>query len=212
MSDLSQRASSTGRETRTYEFRLAGGGDGRTLEGLAAPYNEPTTIYDQWGQYLEVIRPGAFARTIVERAGRIKLLASHNREAFPLGKVDKLVERREGLHLSSRISNTTAGNDALELVRDGTVTGLSIGFKPVRQVWNEDYTSRELLEVALLEVSLVADPAYAGAGITAVRSATGMSVADALAAMNPPADLRSGLSVALARLANAAYESEPFRV
>lgn len=185
--DLSERA--TGREVRTFDVELRAVSEGRTIEGLAAPFNSPTTIRDAYGEFTETILPGAFARTIGERAGKIKLLASHNRQAFPLGNIPTLAETDEGLRMEAVVANTTAGNDALTLVNERVVMGLSIGFNVVRQEWNADYTDRRISEIALMEVSLVAEPAYADAGVTGVRSIDGIDADELNAALEA---LRNG--------------------
>lgn len=187
--DLSDRASMTEREVRTFDVELRATTEGRTIEGLAAPFNSPATIRDAFGEFSETIAPAAFAKTIQDRAGKIKLLASHNRQAFPLGNIPKLWEDEHGLRMEAVVANTTAGNDALTLVNERVVMGLSIGFNVVRQTWNDDYTARNIEEIRLLEVSLVAEPAYADAGVTGVRAVDGMDAAELDAAI---AALRDG--------------------
>ena len=61
--------------------------------------------------------------------------------------------------VEARISNTTGGNDVLELLRDKAIDGLSVGFKVV----SEGVTGagwREIREASLLEISVVPTPAY----------------------------------------------------
>ncbi len=182
--DLSQRAQMRDREVRHFDVELRADGEGRTLEGLAAPCNAPANIRDMFGEYTETILPGAFARTITDRAGKIKLLAQHDRSSFPLGNIPRLWEDAEGLRMEAVVANTTAGTDALTLVNERVVNGLSIGFQVVRQSWNDDYSARELQEVKLLEVSLVTEPAYAEAGVTGVRSIDDIPVDDIAAALD----------------------------
>jgi HK97 family phage prohead protease len=185
---LSDRTQVRDREVRTFDVELRAASEGRTIEGLAAPFNAPATIRDAFGEYEETILPGAFKRTISERAGKIKLLASHNRQAFPLANIESLSEAADGLRMAASMPNTTAGNDALTLVRDGIASGLSIGFQVAAggQKWNDDYTARSISEIKLMEISLVAEPAYAEAGVTGVRDIDGEdpeALADALEAL-----------------------------
>lgn len=182
--DLSERANMRDREVRTFDVELRAVGEGRMIEGLAAPFNSPTTIRDAYGEYTETIRPGAFARTISERAGKIKLYEQHNRGSFPLANIPMLSESESGLRMAAPIPDTTAGNDALTLVREGIASGLSIGFQVPAggQEWNEDYTARTITEIKLLEISLVAEPAYANAGVTGIRDINGDDPADVAAA------------------------------
>lgn len=163
-------------ETRSWltalEIRKAG--DGRTVRGLAAPFNAPATIQDWSGSFVETILPGAFSRTIRERGDRVKFRVEHADGAvWPIGRATSLTEESVGLVAELRVSNTTAGNDALELIRDGVLTGLSIGFRvpPGGDSWSPNRSRRDLHEIRLLEVSVVGEPAYSEAKVLAVRSA-----------------------------------------
>ncbi len=90
---------------------------------------------------------------------------------MPLGRAEILREDISGLYGEFRVSKTVAGDEALELVRDGALDGLSIGFEPVRDLWSEDRSSVGRQEVKLAEVSLVTFAAYPQAVVSAVRSA-----------------------------------------
>lgn len=159
MNDLLRRGGFADLEVRS---------DGRTIVGLAAPFDTPADI----GPYTEVIRPGAFTRTIAERGDRVRLLALHDDRSLPLGRATSLREETRGLIVEARVSKTTAGDEALELVRDGALDSLSIGFFPVRDRWSSDRDTVERLEVRLVEISLVHAGAYDSARVLAVRSAT----------------------------------------
>lgn len=159
MSERQTRISPTDLEVRS-------GGDGRTVSGIAVPFDEEADI----GAYLEVFRRGAFERTIAERGpGRVKFLAAHGRDqALPIGRASVLREDAAGLYGEFKVSKTVAGDEVLELVRDGALDSLSVAFDPVRDRQHGNILER--LEVRLLEVSAVAFPAYRGALIGALRS------------------------------------------
>lgn len=147
------------------------GGDGRTIVGLACPFDTPTVISGPGGSYTELFKPGAFTRTLAERgAARIKVFASHASGAFPLGRADVLREDANGLYCELRVSQTAAGDEALTLIRDGALDSLSIGFSPVRESRGDASGLIERTEVRLHEISVVAYPAYESARILAVRS------------------------------------------
>ena len=146
-------------------------GDGRTVYGLAVPFDSPTPIRDRSGTYDEVFRMGAFADTIRERGDRVKFLANHDRQTMPLGKAIMLREDPAGLIGEFRVSATPAGDAALELIRDGVLDALSIGFAPIQSLGREGRDPVvERTAVKLMEVSAVAFPAYEGAMIAGVRS------------------------------------------
>lgn len=159
----------TDRLTRATLADLEVRGDGRTVVGIAVPFDAPTAIRDASGSYDEVIRRGAFARTIRERGNRVKFLAQHDHRVLPLGRAHLLREDPTGLYAELRVSQTTAGDEVLELVRDGALDALSIGFRPQRDRWSADRSMVERLEVRLDEISAVAFPAYESALIAGVR-------------------------------------------
>lgn len=146
-------------------------GDGRTVVGVAMPFDTPAEIREGVDRFVEVFRRGAFEKTIRERGDRVKALAQHDARALPLGRATKLTEDARGLQAEIRISRTRAGDEALTLVKDGALDSFSIGFSPVRDQWSNDGSKVERLEVSLREVSLVAFPAYEDARVLAVRGA-----------------------------------------
>ena len=157
---------------RAFPGDLALRSDGRTVVGLACPWGEVARVRDGSGPaYDETFRRGAFARTITERGDRVKVYAnhSHRQGASPIGKAVRLTETDAGLEAELRISATAAGDEALQLVRDGALDSLSVGFSPLRTVREGGRTVRT--EVALGEISLVPYGAYDGARVMAVRSA-----------------------------------------
>lgn len=162
--------------------------EGRTIIGTAVPFNQPTEIRDSInGSYVEQFAPGAFARTLAERGpSRVKLLLQHDSRQLPIGRAVALREEPGGLVAELRVSNTPEGDNALELVRDGALDGLSIGFRPVAQTRSGEVITRT--EVKLAEISLTGFPAYDSARVEAVRSTH-----------HNPADARS-LAIARAHL------------
>lgn len=151
------------------DLEIRSEGDGRTVYGLAVPFDRESTVNDGFGPYQEVFRRGAFAKTVGEFASKIKLLGNHNRQKFPLGKAVTLREDAAGLVGEFRISNTREGDEALELVRDGVLDSFSVGFAPVKER-KSGRSLVERLEVKLREVSLVAFPAYEGAQVAGIRA------------------------------------------
>jgi HK97 family phage prohead protease len=151
-------------------LEIRSGGDGRTVGGLVVPYDTPTEIREMSGSYTETFRPGSFAKTLAERGTKVKLMAEHQRGSLPIGKATNLVETRGGVTGEFYVSRTQAGDDALELVRDGALDSFSVGFEPMKDEWSRDRTSVERVEARLWEVSLVGIPAYQDALITSVRS------------------------------------------
>src|SRR5512139_748112 len=116
-------------KTLTFEIKTIDY-TGRTLEGYAAAFGN----LDQVG---DIIHPGAFAKTLAERGGKIKVLWQHD----PTEPIGKLVEAREeprGLFVKAVISDTARGRDALALLKDGAIGEMSIGYDAVKG--GMDYT------------------------------------------------------------------------
>jgi len=150
-------------EIRTSPIALELREDGRTLAGRVMPYNSEARI----GTYTETFRPGAFSDA---DPAQVPLLAVHDHESLPIGRALSLTDGPTGLDAELRVSKTTLGDEVLELVRDGAATGLSVGFVPVTDRWNATRSRVERIKARLVEISVTAFPAYAGAKIAEVRS------------------------------------------
>lgn len=143
---------------------------GRTVFGLAVPYGVETQIREYGRSYMERFAPGAFARSVEERGSKVRLFVGHESNRLPIGRATELREAADGLHAAFHIPATRAGDDALALVRDGVVDSFSVGFRPIHDRQDGDVTVR--VEAALMEVSLVGIPAYEGAAVAGIRTAT----------------------------------------
>jgi hypothetical protein len=113
------------------------------------------------GGFVEVVRPQAIDRSLT---GDIVALYNHDAGQV-LGRTPRTLSIRKderGLAFELDPAPTTAGRDALELVRRGDVTGASFGFKTVKDSWSRDgdVTVRTLLDIEILELSLTALPMY----------------------------------------------------
>lgn len=153
-------------ENRSYdvdlEFRASG--DGRTIFGIAVPYNKEQRI---GASLIEVFRKGVFA-DVIRAPHRVKLLRGHG-ENNVLGRATLLKETDEGLYAEFKISKTRQGDEALELVKDGALDQLSVGFMPIKNKKREDGVL-ERIKAHLAEVSLVTFGAYGEmASVSGVR-------------------------------------------
>lgn len=111
-----------------------------------------------------IIERGAFRATLEKDADRIRILWQHD-PAAPIGRPVELKETPEGLFIRGRLATTLRAREALELMREGILDELSIGFDPVRWESRRDPATGEdvryLQELRLWEISLVtfaADP------------------------------------------------------
>lgn len=152
----------------------AGAGQSRAdlpaIVGYASVFDSPTFIGGPGGGFTEVVKRGAFTKTITSHD--IRALFNHD-ENLVLGRTDsgtlRLSEDSHGLRMEIDPPNTSMGRDVVEMVRRGDVSGASFGFTPVKQAWargeNGEPDRRELLEVRLFDVSPVTFPAYAEAEV-----------------------------------------------
>ena len=163
-------------EARAYRAFDVTDTEGRTVSGIAVPYGKRGgPIISSGRLFMEEFSPGAFHDSLGKRGNRVKLLEAHDERRLPLGRIVGMEERNGGLHIEARISDTSAGNDVLTLVRDGALDGFSIGFRAARggsAFKDENGTLvRTVSKATLDEVSIVNIPAYEDARISSVRAA-----------------------------------------
>jgi HK97 family phage prohead protease len=115
----------------------------------------------------DVVRAGAFERSLKRGAGSVPLLWQHD-AARPIGRIEYLREDKRGLRVIARLSGGKAGREAAALLKDGAVRGLSFGYR-VREASGE--APRELKDLDLVEVSLVTLPMQPKARVHAVEDA-----------------------------------------
>jgi len=153
-------------ENRNYSvnLELRANSDGRTIFGIAVPYNKEQRITSTM---VEVFRKGVFSE-VIKAPHRVKLLRGHG-ENNVLGRATLLKETDDGLYAEFKISKTRAGDEALALVQDGALDQLSVGFMPIKNKKRPDGVM-ERLKAHLAEVSLVTFGAYGElAAITGMR-------------------------------------------
>lgn len=117
-------------------------------------------LFDRRDAGRDVIRKGAFARSLAERAEPIPLFWQH-RPDQRIGWVERAAEDARGLRVIACIDNPDGG--AAAALRGGAVTGLSFGYRA--RAFTRNAAGRELSEVDLFEVSLVTCPMQHGARV-----------------------------------------------
>lgn len=141
--------------------------DGRTLFGIAAPYDQPARIE---GRFTERIKRGAFARCLRDK-GDVMLCRDHDmHQLLARTSNDSLVleDQGDGLHFRATLAEFTLADDTLAQVRAGLLAGMSIGFYVRGETWNTARDQRSLDDIELIEISAVGPAvAYDGTSIAA---------------------------------------------
>ena len=167
----------------TAQFRAAGADEentGHIVEGLAAVYDQETRINDFFGEFIEVIRAGAFDETDFDD---VRLLVNHDFNGIALArsrrnnKSDKpntmqLFVDENGVNIKADLDteNNEQARALYSAISRGDMDGMSFCFyvSEENQRWSKkdgvDY--REILKVdKVIEVSAVNFPAYGGTNI-----------------------------------------------
>jgi hypothetical protein len=139
----------------------AGEESARTITGVAVPWDTPATVSS--GESV-MFRPGAFD----VNAKAPKLIENHDMTQLR-GVVTELVEAEEGLLFTAKFANTRAADEAIELVKAGAYDSVSVGAIPVKYKFDKNGTM-VVSKANLVEISLVAQPAFADAVITEIAA------------------------------------------
>jgi HK97 family phage prohead protease len=158
------------------DLAVRNAGDGRTIYGIAVPYNAPTRIDDN---LIEQFARGAFNHQL-QRPNRVKFAREHMLLGGELiGAASMLRDDAAGLYVELRAARTPTGDATLELVKDGALDQLSIMF---REAKNRRLAGgiTERVAADLREVAIVTEGAYGElAAAAGVRSGAGVPLAPA---------------------------------
>jgi HK97 family phage prohead protease len=122
----------------------------------------------------DVIKQGAFAKSIYEKKPRqIKLLYQHKTDE-PIGVIDSLEEDKRGLKIKGRLAmGTQKGKEVYELMKMGALDSMSIGYRlsPDDYKYSDKLKKRTITNLDLMEISMVTFPMNPKAKITKVKLA-----------------------------------------
>jgi hypothetical protein len=144
--------------------------EGRVIIARALTYGVPYEVSDDGGAhfYHEVWRSGVFDKSITQRSGRIPMLVTHDRRALPIGATIGMEADRTAFVFRAKVSHTRGGDEALELIHDGALTGVSVGARLLNSRPIERGVER--IEAALQEISLTPFAQMADGRVLAVRA------------------------------------------
>lgn len=169
-----------------YKFVDVAGGQPGTFEGYGAVFNN---VDDGGDRLLQ----GSFTDTLAQAKARgkmPKMLLNHGGldgfglnspapdDLLPIGKWEDMSEDSAGLHVKGRLINldTESGKRIHGAMREGELDSLSMGYKALKFVrgTRTGEPKRTISAVKLIEVSPVTFPMNRLAGITSVKSASGI--------------------------------------
>jgi hypothetical protein len=127
------------------------------------------SVFDVVDTQNDVVKRGAFAKSISKGAGKVKMLWQHRWDE-PIGVFEAMREDERGLYVEGKLlMDVQRGREAYALLKSGAMDGLSIGYSPSKFKYNNNGV-RELEEVELWEVSVVTFPANQAATVTGVKN------------------------------------------
>lgn len=153
---------------QAFPFQIKEIAKSGTIVGLAAAFGNVDSHGDR-------ITPGAFATSLAahKAAGTRPAMLAHHDLSRPVGVWTEMRETGAGLEVVGKLTlGVRDADEVYRLASDGALTGLSIGYVPVKQRAAMD--ANELLEIDLKEVSLVAVPSNDRTRIVAVKEIEGV--------------------------------------
>lgn len=148
-------------------------GEDGEKRGIVSGYASTFGNIDRVG---DIIADTAFDRTIQDHKNRhnrpIRMYFNHNRNMV-LGSIpiDKVRVDSRGLFIEANINlETQLGRETYELLKAGDLSDFSIGFHEIEFSFNFETGINTILEIELLEISVVTEPANQEAMVTDIKS------------------------------------------
>lgn len=147
------------RETRSIPFRdvemrekpNGTGGTTLTFSGYACVTDEGYEMRDMFGPYTEVVRGGAFTKTLSEGAD-VAFLINHEGMTLARTKSETLTLAEDGTGLLSTadLDPTVPVVQSLRsAIERKDIDEMSFAFMVMRQQWSPDYDQRDIMEVSI---------------------------------------------------------------
>ncbi|WP_250528835.1 HK97 family phage prohead protease [Caballeronia sp. ATUFL_F1_KS4A] len=132
------------------------------------------SVFGNVDSYGEIVAPGSFKKSLAEikSSGRaLPILWQHNTNT-PIGSWSGLKEDDHGLFGEGELwlSDSPSAKIAYRGMKAKAITGLSIGYYVNNSSFNEKTGERTLIELDLVEISIVTNPANPEARVEAVKS------------------------------------------
>ena len=106
----------------------------------------------------DVIEPGAFTKTIMERGPQgkqlIKYLLDHDKNKV-VAKMNNLYEDNKGLRYEAKIGTHAAGQDFQKMIESELINQHSFGFRTIKEEFDQEAKMNRIREVMMYEGSAV---------------------------------------------------------
>ena len=139
-------------------------------DGLFSGY---ASVFEEIDSYRDIVKRGAFEKTLAESESKgraVPILWQHD-AAKPIGVYTELKEDEHGLYVEGQLNmDVQQAREALSLLRQKALSGISIGYNSVRYDTDVKSGVRRLYELKLYEASLVTFPSCDGARVTDVKT------------------------------------------
>jgi len=138
------------------------------LDGSFSGY---ASVFGAIDQGNDMVARGAFSASLKNRQpNSVRMLFQHDPDE-PIGCWKKIKEDEKGLFVEGKITRgVRRSEEVLQLMREGALDGLSIGFKTKRARTNPSTKVRTILAADLWEISVVTFPLLEEARIETVKS------------------------------------------
>jgi HK97 family phage prohead protease len=180
---------------RTFEAEMTAG-DGRTVDVRIVPYGERAWANDGGGglargvAYEEEFVAGVFNHQL-KAANRVLANFEHQPGiGGVVGHGTLLREDTDGFYGSFRLHETTDGDKALTLVKEGVLDGVSVEFAPVKSMRTAAGVVRRV-RAHLDSIALCRSPAFKSAKVLALREE--IMIDDSLLPLQPDPDVLARL-------------------
>jgi uncharacterized protein len=130
------------------------------------------SVFGNVDSHNDIVERGAFKRSL---KGRNPAMLWQHRSDMPIGKFTKVSEDANGLYVEGEINlDVQLGKEAYSLLKQGALSGLSIGYTTRDYEVDRKRGARLLKDVELYEISLVTFPSNEAAQIIGVKDGDAM--------------------------------------
>ena len=127
------------------------------------------SVFGGVDSYGDTVMPGAYKSTIEMRKRPVQMRWNHSGDV--IGKWLDIRETDKGLWVEGELTpGHSKAEDVYASLKHGAISGLSIGYRPVKSFPNEN-GGLDLHEIDLVEISVVESPADLSAQIGDIKSA-----------------------------------------